>query len=197
MQYDRVSLGSRHDVRERCTRLGLGSKRTSSLRATCTGRGAVDAGHTPLKDLPGHRRIVIRAIDVRSDDPLVVQTLYEEAVLQAPWRKARSGPQPTFAQLSEGETVRVATDGAGTLQGVVSVFERDSFVHHLYVGVRFQQRGVGTALLADLESTLPKPWRLKCVEANATALVFYVRRGWMEVDRGDGEDGPFVVLQRG
>jgi hypothetical protein len=40
------------------------------------------------------------------------------------------------------------------------------------------------------------PWHLKCVSANASARAFYASHGWIEVGSGNGDQGPFVLLER-
>lgn len=80
--------------------------------------------------------------------------------------------------------------------GLVGVWEPESFVHHLYVDVRFQRQGVGTVLLDALEGWLPKPWRLKCVQANHQALAFYHASGFRAIEAGQGRHGAYVLMEK-
>jgi GNAT superfamily N-acetyltransferase len=89
--------------------------------------------------------------------------------------------------------VAVGEDGA--LDGFVSVWRPQSFIHHLYVRPEARGRGVASALLDALAQRLPYPWRLKCVRVNRIAMQFYGRRGWREVGRGRGVQGDHVVLE--
>jgi GNAT superfamily N-acetyltransferase len=81
-------------------------------------------------------------------------------------------------------------------EGFVSVWEPDAFIHHLYVRNGSRGKGIATKLLNSLANQLPKPWRLKCVRANAAAIAFYLGHGWLEVSSGVGEDGPYAVLEK-
>lgn len=80
--------------------------------------------------------------------------------------------------------------------GLVGVWEPESYIHHLYVDARFQRQGVGTALLDALEGGLPKPWRLKCVQANHQALAFYQASGFKAIEAGQGRHGAYVLMEK-
>ena len=123
-----------------------------------------------------------------------LEKLYRDCRRGAPWLPAWR-TDSTFASVSEGEAVYVAVTNGGDLEGFVSAWESDPFVHHLYVREGSRGRGIGTALLASLVGWLPFPWRLKCVRANTEALDFYTRRGWQPKDEGSGSEGAYVELQ--
>jgi len=74
----------------------------------------------------------------------------------------------------------------GDALGFVSVYETESFIHHLYVAPNYQGQGVGTALLHSLEAWVPMPWHLKCVERNENTLVFYLPQCCVEESRAQG-----------
>lgn len=76
------------------------------------------------------------------------------------------------------------------------MWEPDAFIHHLYVRRESQRKGVALMLLKSLETQLPLPWKLKCLRANTGALAFYFSQGWKEVSSGDGDEGPFAVLEK-
>ncbi len=133
-------------------------------------------------------------IATTADTEAILQ-LYGRIVRQAAWLPADARLQTDFASVSQEELVHVSFAPDGLLKGFLSVYEADSFVHHLYVAPEFARQGVGTALLAFLHTRLPFPWRLKCVRANASALAFYSSLGWREVGSGDGEQGAYVVLE--
>ena len=42
---------------------------------------------------------------------------------------------------------------------------------------------------------LPRPYRLKCVAKNLAAIAFYLQNQWIEVGRGIGEDGEYLLLE--
>ncbi|QNN55748.1 GNAT family N-acetyltransferase [Diaphorobacter ruginosibacter] len=123
-----------------------------------------------------------------------LQTIYARSISEAVWLPERAKISPVFADASIGELVHVAVSASDVVVGLVSVYVADSFIHHLYVHPDARRSSVGQALLASLGAWLPRPWRLKCVLQNSEALRFYRRGGWSEVDFGESEHGPFVVL---
>ena len=126
-------------------------------------------------------------------DREAIETLYRDIRRDADWLPA-GRVESTFARASDGESVYVAMT-AGRLEGFVSVWEADPFIHHLYVRETSRGRGIGTALLASLVGKLPFPWRLKCVRANTQALEFYERHGWRRKGEGKGSEGLYAELQ--
>lgn len=42
---------------------------------------------------------------------------------------------------------------------------------------------------------MPRPYRLKCILKNQNAVAFYRKNNWLEVDRGIGEDGEYLLLE--
>lgn len=127
-------------------------------------------------------------------DAEALQRLYGQA--DAAWLPAEARGRRDFAEASKGERVFVCCDPAGTVIGFVSVYEQESFVHHLYVSPAHLRQRAGTALLDSLQSWLPMPWRLKCVTANARAMRFYEARGWTVEGHGTGPDGPYALLRK-
>lgn len=128
-------------------------------------------------------------------DTEAVQQLYCRAIRDAAWLAADARTRTDFPSVSQGECVYVSYAPDGRLEGFVSVYESDRFVHHLYVASEFARQGVGTALLSFLCTRLPFPWRLKCVRANTEALAFYTSLGWREVGCGVSEQGDYAVLE--
>jgi GNAT superfamily N-acetyltransferase len=129
-------------------------------------------------------------------DRAAVEAIYRECRAEAIWLPAASRAHSNFARDVEGEALFVAVGSEDEPEGFVSVWESEAFIHHLYVRRGCRQRGVGAALLDSLRTRLPTPWRLKCLRANVRALAFYLGQGWMEISSGDGEDGPFAVLEK-
>ena len=125
-----------------------------------------------------------------------INTIFAEANTNAEWLAPEAKSNPDFTKVSEGETVVVCCDREDNVLGFVSVYEPDSFVHHLYVAQGCQGQGVGTALLDSLNAWVSMPWHLKCVARNGSALAFYLARGWVEENRAQGPEGPYVLLKR-
>ena len=127
-------------------------------------------------------------------DREALESLYRDCRREARWLPAKRS-QASFAQVSEGEAVYVAVGSADKLEGLLSVWESEPFVHHLYVREAARRQGVAEALLKSLVGFLPFPWRLKCVRANTQALDFYAKRGWKPIDSGEGSEGAYFELQ--
>lgn len=102
-----------------------------------------------------------------------------------------------FKQSTAGETIFVAEDEGATIVGFVLVWEQDAipFIHHLFVAQNHQRKGIGELLMQSLLAWLPTPYRLKCVSKNRGAMAFYHKHGWIEIGRGIGEDGEYLLLE--
>lgn len=99
-----------------------------------------------------------------------------------------------FDEQTRDECVLVAEDDAGSLTGFVSVWEPDSFVHHLYVAPDRHRQGIGQALLRAA-GWPQRLLRLKCLAQNEAALAFYRAHAFIETGRGVAEDGEYLVLE--
>lgn len=78
--------------------------------------------------------------------------------------------------------VTVAEDASG----VIGFVARDGgMIHALYIAAGHQGRGVGTALLAQMQSEA-SPLELWTFQANTRAQAFYLRHGFAEIERTDG-----------
>lgn len=113
------------------------------------------------------------------------------------WERPDKFKLKDYDNATLGETVFVAEEDGGKIIGFISVWEKDipPFIHHLFVGLEHQKKGVGSFLIRNLFDRLPLPYRLKCVLRNQNALSFYLKNNWIEIDRGDGGDGEYVLLE--
>jgi GNAT superfamily N-acetyltransferase len=138
-------------------------------------------------------------IDVRpfvESDRLALELIYRDCRLEAAWLPPAVRDRSNFTRDTEGEALLVAVGNNNEPEGFISVWEPESFIHHLYVRSSARRRGVGERLLNSLNGRIPKPWRMKCVCANTEAFKFYLKRGWKQVSSGTSEDGPFATLER-
>lgn len=103
-------------------------------------------------------------------------------------------PQGTLRQQSEGEKILVA-EIRSKVVGFVAIWEPESFIHHLYVDLCHQGRGIGRLLVGEVQKRSSGAMRLKCVEKNKRALEFYLGSGWKEVGRGESGDGAYLLLE--
>jgi ribosomal protein S18 acetylase RimI-like enzyme len=101
-----------------------------------------------------------------------------------------------FQKSTEGETIFLAEDNKKII-GFVSVWEHDSpaFLHHLFVSKAHQRQGIGRLLIQSISSSIPLPYRLKCIVKNENALAFYLKNGWSIVGKGISEDGDYLLLE--
>ena len=113
----------------------------------------------------------------------------------ATWDPTHAMDPPNFATVSEGERVFVTCDDNDKISGLISVWEPEQFIHHLYVRSDCKRQGIGHALLASLDSWLPKPWTLKCNQENHPALDFYRALGWRQRKRGTNDAGAYLLLE--
>ncbi len=111
------------------------------------------------------------------------------------WRDPSTLALEDFETQTVAETITIAENECGDLLGFVSVWEPESFIHHLFVATSAQGMSVGRRLLASLLPWLPLPHRLKCAEPNAGALAFYRKLGWVEIERGESSDGVYRLLE--
>jgi GNAT superfamily N-acetyltransferase len=155
------------------------------------------ASATRLQTIPGGSgqppAFAVRRATERDHD--AVESLYRKCRRDALWLAPAKRSGTVFAQASVGETVFVAVGQKGEVEGLISVWEAEPFVHHLYVRAQSRRKGVAEALLKSLVGRLAFPWRLKCVRANTEALDFYAKRGWQEIGAGEGSEGAYVELQ--
>lgn len=128
--------------------------------------------------------LLIRGAELGDDRTL--QRIYVELAASSGVLMPVSAASSTFRQATQDETIL----------GFVSVFEPDGFIHHLYVAPKNQNQGVGKELLNSLNSWLPLPWHLKCVEANMRALRFYFREGWVKIEVAQGPDDSYALLRK-
>ena len=125
-----------------------------------------------------------------------INAIFAKAASSAQWLPPEERSKMDFTKVSEGETVVVCYSREGDILGFVSVYEPESFIHHLYVAPNCQGQGVGTGLLHSLEAWVPMPWHLKCVERNENALAYYLSQGWVEETRAEGPEGAYVLLKK-
>ena len=96
-----------------------------------------------------------------------------------------------FEASTRGERVLVAED-EGKIVGFVSLYEPESFVHHLFVHPDAQGRGIGRALLEEAVRLAGGRASLKCQTRNGRSIEFYRRLGWTEGECGESDVGQWL-----
>ena len=74
----------------------------------------------------------------------------------------------------------------------------DGLVHAMYVGDGFRRRGIGGHLIARAKKEFGEQVQLWTFQANKDAQKFYLRHGFVEINRtdGDNEEGlPDVLME--
>lgn len=140
--------------------------------------------------------LMVRVRPFAEKDRPALDAIYRECRSEASWLPSTAKETSNFAHDTEGEALFVAVGNDDELEGFISVWEAEAFIHHLYVRQASRRKGVGELLLKSLGALLPKPWRLKCLRANEGALGFYLSQGWKEFSSGDGDEGPFAILEQ-
>ncbi|MFD2262446.1 GNAT family N-acetyltransferase [Lacibacterium aquatile] len=99
-----------------------------------------------------------------------------------------------YAESIKGEEVWVA-ELDGEVRAFASFFLPESFLHNLFVMPGWQRRGLGQALLGQVQRICPPPVRLKCLANNISARMFYQSMGWTEEGQGRSDLGFYVNMQ--
>ncbi|WP_407681855.1 GNAT family N-acetyltransferase [Priestia flexa] len=101
------------------------------------------------------------------------------------WMKAEAFQLEDFDRDMVGEHLLVA-ELDDKVVGFVSLYLPDNFIHCLFVHPDYSRKGVGTALVDASIQKMNTPLRLKCVSKNDKALLYYKKKGWVQVV----EEGP-------
>lgn len=98
-----------------------------------------------------------------------------------------------FDSVILGETVLVA-EQQGERVGFAGLLANDNFLHSLYVAPAWQGRGVGSALLQEVQGRFTATGALKCLLKNEAAQAFYIKHGWRKVTTGESEQGTYLLM---
>ena len=110
------------------------------------------------------------------------------------WLDSSSYQLTDFDADTTDEAIYLAVTGDKVL-GFISVDEADNFIHHLFVADDVQGMGVGSKLLGMLTELNGRPRILKCLVKNEKAMQFYFSKGFVEVGKGTGVVGDYLVLR--
>lgn len=133
----------------------------------------------------------------RSDTPQLEQLFLEVRQATFTWENPNKFKLEDFQKSTEGEAIFLAEKDNKQIIGFVSVWEHDSpaFLHHLFVSKAHQRQGIGRLLIQSISSSIPLPYRLKCIVKNENALDFYLKNNWSIVGKGISEDGDYLLLE--
>lgn len=120
-----------------------------------------------------------------SDYLEVLRKLYlESRIATFTWLENSNFKLKDFDHDSEGEQIWIAIE-LGEVVGFISIWEPDSFIHHLFVSPNCLRCGVGSKLL-DISKQNYSELSLKCSVANENALGFYYSKGFRIASTVDG-----------
>ena len=128
-----------------------------------------------------------------SDRPALRQVYRASRLAAFPWLAPETLQLEDFDRDTLDERILVA-EVDGRPCGFVSIWEPDSFLHHLFVHPDVFRRGIGRALLQQCLPYLAGRATLKCLKANGNALAFYRHLGWQVEGEGDSSDGPYYLV---
>ncbi|MCG9639899.1 GNAT family N-acetyltransferase [Vibrio sp. Isolate34] len=111
------------------------------------------------------------------------------------WADANDFKLSDFDQDTQGEQMWMAVSGEKVL-GFVSVWEPESFIHHLYVCPQTLRSGMGSALLNTCKEHY-SVLKLKCLTSNENAIGFYHSQGFViSSTKGEGLERYHLMTYR-
>jgi len=111
------------------------------------------------------------------------------------WDLPGSHQLEDFDANTRGEKILVALNQLVPV-GFASIWEPDSFLHHLCVHPNFQGCGVGKTLLNACEKYFGSIASLKCLKVNEKAKKFYLAQNWLIQSEGESDDGPYFLMSK-
>lgn len=133
-------------------------------------------------------------IDPASDeDANALCNLFNEARKTNPSFPRARYSLAEFSEAVKGEKILVARIH-GEIAGFASVWEPETFLHHLYVAPRYQRNGIGRALVHSCVKEFGLPMSLKCIKANLDACRFYESLGWQAKEEANSPEGVYVLF---
>lgn len=125
----------------------------------------------------------------------ILRKIYVDEKIRMQKENALLGEEiPDFDTDTEGELILIAELNEVPV-GFISVWEKENFIHHLYISKPHQMMGIGKLLLAAITNGENKTFGLKCLTANKAALNFYTSLGWKKTSLGHSGEGDYVFLQ--
>lgn len=128
-----------------------------------------------------------------SDRPFLRTLFLHARKASWPWADSSDWQLEDFDAATLDEQVWVA-EIDGHRAGFASVWVSDNFLHNLFVDPDWQGRGVGSALLGQVQTHFTSTGALKCLVQNEPALHFYQRHGWHTEARGISPDGDYWLM---
>ncbi|PWJ98224.1 ribosomal protein S18 acetylase RimI-like enzyme [Flavobacterium araucananum] len=133
--------------------------------------------------------------EIKNSDYPTLRTLYlKERQTTFSWLDPSEFKLEDFERDTKGELVLVAID-LDVPVGFISIWMPNNFIHNLYVDQTYQDKGLGTLLLKSAIKETHFPVTLKCLENNTKAVAFYIKKGFIEKERGASGHGEFILFK--
>lgn len=79
--------------------------------------------------------------------------------------------------------------------GFISIWEKDNFIHNIFVIKEFRRFGVGKALLNKTIEYRGTPLTLKCVKDNEKSVKFYLSQNWKIEEEVNSPNGNYYLMK--
>ncbi|MDA9556038.1 GNAT family N-acetyltransferase [Vibrio sp.] len=109
------------------------------------------------------------------------------------WLDSNAFQLSDFDSDTKGEEVWVAIENNQVL-GFISVWDKEGFIHHLYVQTPEVNKGIGSQLLAKIMDYYPR-LTLKCFTLNTHAVRFYTSKGFTIIDTTHKADESYHTMR--
>jgi GNAT superfamily N-acetyltransferase len=130
----------------------------------------------------------------KSDYEALRKLFLIERLITFSWLDPTEFQLDDFEKDTQGELILVARLDDIPV-GFISIWEPNNFIHHLYIDQKYQNKGIGTELLKVAIEKSNLPLSLKCLENNKKAVKFYIRKGFIETEKGISEHGNYVRFE--
>ncbi|MBZ4033498.1 GNAT family N-acetyltransferase [Flavobacterium sp. 17A] len=128
------------------------------------------------------------------DLPSLREIFLEERKRTFSWNDISEFKLEDFEKQTQGEYILTACLDDVPV-GFVSMWMPNNFIHHLYVDHSYQGQNIGTELLKAAVKKTKFPITLKCLEKNTKAVDFYIKKGFVEKQKGNSEHGTYIVFE--
>lgn len=110
------------------------------------------------------------------------------------WTNTTAFELEDFDKQTQGEYILTAfLDNVPV--GFISIWMPTNFIHHLYVDQKHQGKNIGTELLKAAITKTKFPITLKCLINNTKAIGFYTKKGFVEKEKGESNNGKYIVFK--
>ena len=130
-------------------------------------------------------------------DLLACSRIFKRGVMGFNWyKRTLVTTRHLRASLDEG-IAWVAVEPKAGVVGFITLYEKDAYIHYLFVDPDWQFCGVGRGLLEIARARIGRPLDLKVDCPNKHARAAYAQLGWHETGKRGLQDGVEWVRLRG